>query len=124
MNAFLFTDPGGLGTLPGRRDFDEDALAGDAGFFVKPDEITGLLNGPLHVEGQTRIHLGRNAAGDDFENLAAKCDKEIVDDLFLQRLSAEGGPLVIGDGLGQERFVFLLLHGFENQRGIGRGVLR
>ena len=65
----------GLDALPGGRDFDEDALLLDAERPVERDELLGLGLGALLVEGQTRVDLGRDAAGDDGEDLLAELDK-------------------------------------------------
>lgn len=72
-------DLGGLDTLPGRRKLDEDALLANANRLVQVDDVQSLVNRGLLVERETGVDLGRNLAGDDFENLLAELDEEAVE---------------------------------------------
>ena len=62
-----------------RRELDEDALLLDAGALVHRDERAGLLDARLRVVGEARVDLGRDAAGDDLEDLEAELDGEAID---------------------------------------------
>ena len=68
------------------------------------------------VEGQARIHLGGDPARYDIEDLAAERDQQAVGDL------GRRGALVRARRLDQQQPVRLLLHGLEDQRGVGGGV--
>lgn len=72
-------DLGGLDTLPGRRKLDEDALLANANRLVQVDDVQSLVNRGLLVERETGVDLGRDLAGDDFENLLAELDEEAVE---------------------------------------------
>lgn len=51
MDALLLEVAGGLDTLPGRGDLDQDALLGDANLLVESDELLSLL-GDKHLVRQ------------------------------------------------------------------------
>ena len=124
VDSFFLADGCGLRAFPGRGDLNEDALARGAEFFVETDEVARLLDGGFDIEGKAGIDLGGNAAGDDREDFAAEGDEEVVDDLAVERGAGERAGAVVSDGFREERLVFGLLDGLENQRRIGRGVLR
>jgi len=69
---------GGLDTLPGGSDLDEDTLALDAEGLVEGDKVLGLLNGGLLVERETGVDLSRDTAGDDLEDLGTESNEETV----------------------------------------------
>ena len=66
---------GGLDTLPGRSDLDEDTLLLNANRVVESNELAGLSLGALLVEGETGIDFSRDTTGDDSQNLLAELDK-------------------------------------------------
>ena len=45
-------------------------------FFVQADELASLGDGTFGVEAQARVHLGGDAAGNEFEDLAAEGDEQ------------------------------------------------
>ena len=47
---------------------------------VHADQLAGLGNGCLGVEAEAGIDLGRDATGNDLEDLAAEGDEELVDE--------------------------------------------
>ena len=100
VDALLLEVTGGLDTLPGRGDLDQDALLGDADLLVESDELLGLWEdkhvessgnccsggcsargcahlglGRLLVERESGVNLGRDAAGNDVEDLLAELDE-------------------------------------------------
>ncbi len=93
VDAFLLEFLGGLDAFPGGGDLDEDALAGDAVLFVNGDELSGLGDGGVGVEGEAGIDLGRNAAGNDLEDFQAEEDQDAVDDRLRERGTGRSGGL-------------------------------
>lgn len=105
-------DVGGLDTLPGGGDLDKDTVLGDALLLVELrksamfhcllirsdpaylDDVKGLVDGSLGVEGETSIDLGGDLAGDDLENLLAELDEKVVEgsvDLLVKSLALSDG---------------------------------
>jgi hypothetical protein len=75
VDALLLELARGLDTLPGARDLDQDALLLDTLRLVERDELLRLRLRLLLVEGQARVDLGRDAAGDDLEDLRAEVNE-------------------------------------------------
>lgn len=96
----------GLDAFPSRGDFDEDALAGDAGFFVAGDERAGFGERAGGVEAEARIDFGGDAVGNDLENFEAEGDGEFVERDVEGTASAGGFGLGVGDGAIDEVRVF------------------
>lgn len=69
---------GGLDTLPGGSDLDENAVLVDTGVLVETDDLLGLGDGGLLIEGETGIDLGGDTARDDLEDLNTKVDQQLV----------------------------------------------
>jgi hypothetical protein len=78
LDALLLELLGGLDTLPGRSNLDEDTVLGDAGLLVELDELVGLLDGSLGVERVDGVNLGRDTARDNGEDGRAELDEEAV----------------------------------------------
>ena len=110
--------------FPRRRDFDEDALAPDAVRLVKLDEPVRLVDQAVGVKREIGVRFGRNAARHDFQNLDAEQHQQIVHDAPQQFFPAGAGFFVFSHRLVHEEPVFRHLRGLEDERGIGRGVLR
>lgn len=88
---------GGLDTLPGRGDLDEDSVLADADLLVEGDQVLGLRvfvqRGSVHdrhieseiathlglggllVEGEGSVDLGRDTSGNDGEDLLSELDE-------------------------------------------------
>ena len=76
MNAVIALQlAGGLDTLPGGGDLDEDTVLLDTDGLVESNELLGLRLGRLLVEGQLGVDLGGDTTGDDREDLLAELDK-------------------------------------------------
>lgn len=117
-------DLGGLDTLPGRGDLDENAVLGDALSLVELDDVQGLVDRGLGVKGEAGVDLGRDLAGDDLEDLLAELDQETVQrsiDLVVDRAALLLG---VGNGIVDELGVLGLLGGSQDQGRVGGGILR
>jgi hypothetical protein len=117
VDAVFFEDLGGFDAFPGGGDFDEHAVAADAGFFVEGDDLAGFGDGGGGVEGEPGVHFGGDAAGDDFEDFETENDEEAVDDG-----GQRGGGAGVGDGLVEERGVGGHRGGFEDEGRVGGRV--
>jgi hypothetical protein len=105
-------DVGGLDTLPGGGDLDQNTVLGDALLLVELrksamsrrlfirsgsaylDDVKGLVDGSLGVEGETSIDLGGDLAGNDLEDLLAELDEKVVEssvDLLVNSLALSQG---------------------------------
>ena len=51
----------------------------NARLVVLLDNFAGLLHGPFGVEGEPRVHLGRNPAGNDGQNLLPKGNGQVTE---------------------------------------------
>ena len=80
VDAFFLEDFGCLDAFPGGGDLDQNALTGDAFFFVGADELTRFVDVGLRVEGEAGIHFGGNATWHDLQDFEAKQDHEPVED--------------------------------------------
>lgn len=78
MDALLLELLGGLDTLPGRGDLDEDAVLVDTDRLVELDQLAGLGEGRLGVKREDGVDLGRDTAGDNLEDGLAELDEEAV----------------------------------------------
>lgn len=106
VDTLLLEDLGGLDTLPGGGDLDEDTVLVNANVLVELDEVASLGEGALSVERVLGVYLGRDTAGDNGEDLLAELDEEAVKS---------------GVGLGVDITVLLLavLDSNVNELGVG-----
>jgi len=116
VDAFFFQFVSGADAFPGGSDFDEDAVAIDAIFFITRDERARFGEGGLGVKAETRVDFGAYAAGHDFQNLEAKKHRE-----FIQRI---GHIFSFGGYFAEQLGVLGHLRGFQDEAGVGGGVLR
>jgi hypothetical protein len=136
-------DVGGLDTLVGRGNLDQDAVLGDADLLVQLldnelafgstiatwvvftylDDVEGLVDGALGVEGQLGVDLGRDLAGDDLQDLLAELDQEAVQGGL--DLIVDGATLLlaVGNGGVDESGILGLLGSSQDQGGVGGGIL-
>lgn len=87
------------------------------------DDLKGLLDGGIGVEGQLGVDLSGDLAGDDVEDLLSELDKETVEgglNLLIEGLAV---LLTVSDGSVDESGVLGLLGSGENQGGVGGGIL-
>jgi hypothetical protein len=88
------------------------------------DDVQGLLNAGLLVEGEAGVHLGRDLAGHDLQDLAAELHEQVVQggvDLLVDGLAM---LLAVRNRLVDELGVLGLLGGGEDEGRVGGGVLR
>ena len=90
VDAFLLKLPGGLDTLPGGGDLDEDTVLLDTDGLVESDELLGLGLGRRLVVREARIDLGGDTAGNDLQDLLAKLD-ELWRSRYAKLATNEGG---------------------------------
>src|SRR6185312_5013504 len=81
VDAFLLQYFGGFDAFPCGGELDQDALAGDAGLLILRDDVARRGDGLLRVVGDARIHLGRDAARNNLQNLQAEGDGEGLEGL-------------------------------------------
>ncbi len=103
--------------LPRGRDLDQDSVAVHALGPVQRDQPARARQRGLCVEAQARIDLSGHAPGDELQDLDPEAHQQSVHQLHLV-----GHPM-LRDGLGQQRRVLGLLHRFQDERGIGGGIL-
>lgn len=88
------------------------------------DDVQRLLHAALLVKGEARIHLRRDLARHDLQDLAAELDEQVVHgrvDLVVHILAV---LLAVRDRLVDELRVLGLLGGLEDEGRVGGGVLR
>ena len=124
VDAVLLELAGGLDAFPCGSNLDEDAVPGEAFFFVHADELARLGDGAVGIEGEAGIDFRGDATGDDAEDFASEEDEDAVDDAFDELISAEWAVAVFRDGLIDERAVLGFFGRLEDKGGIGGGVLR
>ena len=118
MNAALLQLFGGLNPFPGGRHLDQYPVNVNAFGLVQRNQAFAARHGGGGVKAQARIDLGRDPARNQRQDLAAKAHQQPVHDL-VQRPVLEAPH-----GVQQQRCVIGFLHRLQNQRRIGRGVLR
>jgi hypothetical protein len=83
-----------------------------------------LVNTGLLIERQLRIHLSRHLARHNLQNLTAELHKQVVKcgiDLLINVLAV---LLSILAGVVDQLRILRLLRGREDERRVGRGILR
>lgn len=79
VNVVLaFEDARGFDSFPGRRQFDQDAVARNSKLFIHVDKLDCFLDGRVAVEGKSGIDFGGNATGNDVENFATEKDEKLI----------------------------------------------
>ena len=124
MDAFLLKDLCSADPFPGRSDLDEDTRFVDACLPIETNGVACLGNRPLCVKGKDRVHLCRDAPRDDFQDLAAEVDGQLF---YEGRLALRFFPRLRGskpERLVDQRTVLRLRRGLEQERWVGRRVLR
>ncbi len=67
-----------MDSLPSGSNFDQDAIFGNADFFVEFDDVACLVDGGFGVEGETSIDFGRDVARDNFCDFGTKSNSQFV----------------------------------------------
>ena len=119
----LFLEPlGGPDSLPGRGDLDQDPLAVDAVGLVEADQPARLLDRRLGVEREPGVDLGRDAAGDDLEDLLAEGDEQAIDAGLDLRVVIVALGLGRADDLLEQPAVSRHLRRLQQERRVRRGI--
>lgn len=88
------------------------------------DNVEGLVDGSLGVEGVVSIDLSGDLSWDDLQDLLAELDEETVEggvDLVVDVCSTV--LLAVGDGNIDESGILWLLGGSQDQGRVGGGIL-
>lgn len=85
--------------------------------------MESLVDGALCVERQLGVNLGRDATGNDVENLLAKLDQETVESEVDLSVGIATLLLGVGNGIVNQLGVLGLLGGSEDERRVGGGIL-
>jgi hypothetical protein len=83
-----------------------------------------LINASLGIEAEAGIHLRGDLSRHNLQDLRAELDEQVVErrvDLIVNVLAVR---LAICNSLVNQLCVFGLLGGGEDERGVGRGILR
>lgn len=124
MNSKLrFQHLSGLDPLPGRSDFNQDTLLGNPSVFIQFNNSLSAFDGSFLVKRQARIHLGRNSARNQFQNLGSKIHQQFINCQiqFLFQRKRSFGPCKF-QGIFNQRRILRFLRGRQDQRRIRRGI--
>lgn len=83
-----------------------------------------LVHRRLGVEGKARIHLSRDLAGDDVEDLLAELHQQVVQRGVDLLVGGAAVALAVLDGGIDQLCILGLLGRSEDERGVGRRILR
>jgi len=114
---------GGLDTLPGGGDLDEDTLLVDSDGLVEIDDVESLVDGGLLVEGETGINFGGDLSRDNGENFLSELDEESVKGSIDLGIEVSAVFLSVSNGGIDQMSVFWLLGSSEDERWVGGGIL-
>ncbi len=114
---------GGADAFPGAADLHQHPVAPHPGRFVEGDDVVGLPLGGGGIEAVLGIHFGRDAPGNDLQDLASEGHGQPVHEGLGAPLARLGHGRGLGEGLVHQRAVRRLLRRLEQQRRIGRRVL-
>ena len=114
----------GADPFPRGSNLDQHTFFGNPAFLIQTDQLARLLNGGRSVEGQPRIHLGRNPPRHDLQNFLPENGQQVVDDIADQFRTRQIRGLALGHRLVEQRCIFRLRDRLENKRRIRRRILR
>lgn len=87
------------------------------------DDVKGLVNRSLSIEGETGINLSRHLSWDNLQDLLSELNKETVKSGIDLVVNGAAVLLSVLDGGIDEGSVLLLLGGSEDERWVGGSVL-
>ncbi len=90
---------------------------------IQLDQPMGLRQGGLGIEAQPGVHLGRDAAGDDLEDLTAELNEQVFESCIRLLVDSLAILLARGDGRIDQADVFWLLGSGQNQGRVGSGIM-
>jgi len=100
VDALLLEVLGGLDTLVGGSDLDQDSLLVNTKGLVKVNELVGLGNSTGLVEGELGVNLGGYSTGDDLEELLTETNEKSVHGVLSLLFLVTSLLLTELDGLG------------------------
>jgi hypothetical protein len=118
VDALLLEDLGTLNALPGGGQFNENAVAGDAGLVVQGNDGARLGDGLVGVVGEPGVNLGGDAARDDCKNLASEGNFERPEGLGSDLLIRGVGTCILAhllEHIIDDGLIFRLLRRCGNQ---------
>ena len=122
VDPFFFEDFRSFDPFPGGGELDQDPFSVDAGGFVEGDQMAGFFHAAFDVKGEAGVDFGGDASGDDFQDLKAKIDKDLVDDLLdglLRILRMFFSPL---DRFFDKKLIFRFGRSCKDEGRICRGI--
>jgi len=125
MNAFFFKHFRSTDAGPRGSDLDQNPVMADAGLIILGDNAARLGNGGLGVEGEPRIDLGGDPAGDDFENALAESHREALEGQFGHIGVAGVIALLVTrffENAVDKLLIMRHLRSGRDERGVGGGV--
>lgn len=87
------------------------------------DDLEGLVDGALGVEGQLGVDLSGDLAGDDLQDLLAELNQETVQSGLNLLIDGLALGLTVGNGGIDQSGVLRLLGSSQDQGGVGGGIL-
>ena len=87
------------------------------------DDLKGLVDGALGVEGQLGIDLSRDLTGNDLQDLLAELNQETVQSGLNLLIDGLALSLTVGNGGIDQSSVLRLLGSSQDQGGVGGGIL-
>src|SRR5581483_9443436 len=124
MDAVAFQDFRRANALPRRGHLDEHPFAPDAVLLVKLDEFAALGDERGRVERKVGVGFGRYPFRDDFQDLHAESDEQMVDHFPDPRRAGAREVFGVCDDLVDNVFIFRHLRRLEDERRVRRGVAR
>lgn len=88
------------------------------------NDVQGLVNGRLLVEGESRVDLSRHLARDNAQDFLAEQNEEIVKGSINLLICALAMLLAVDDRFVDQLLILGLLGRGENQRWVCGGILR
>src|SRR5207344_3353522 len=78
VNALALQRLSRLDAFPGAADLDQDPLTVDARSAIQLDQRARLVDGAGGIEAEARVDLGRDASGNQLQNLQAEIHGQLV----------------------------------------------
>lgn len=87
------------------------------------DDVQGLVDAGLGVEGDAGVDLSRNPAGDDLKDLTAELNEQVFESGIRLLVDSLAILLARGDGRFDQAGVFRHLGSGQNQGRVGSGIM-
>ena len=86
--------------------------------------MQSLVDRGLGVEGEGGVDLGRDLSGNDFKDLLAELNQEVIKGGFDLAVERAALLLRLGDGGIDQSAILGLLRRGQDEGGVGGGILR